>query len=101
MSTRRFIEINSAKKLSWVFILTLHRFFHLIIVSTFFLLEEIKGELKRLHIYLCRCNKRLNAKTEGSKLLTYTGFLGGRGYLQVETMLTGERFESGRGECVI
>ena len=24
----------------------------------------------------CRCNERLNAKTEGCKLLTYTGYVG-------------------------
>jgi hypothetical protein len=66
------------------------------------LLKEIKGELKRIHGYGCRCNERRKAKTEGSKRLGYTQMcLGGRGYLKIETMLKGERFESVRGECVI
>jgi type-F conjugative transfer system protein TraW len=38
-----------------------------------FLLQEVKRELKRIHIDGCRYNERLNAKTEGSKLLAYTG----------------------------
>ncbi len=44
-------------------------------------------------------NKRLNSKTEGSKLLLYTGLCKGRGYLKIETMLKGKRFESVRCEC--
>ena len=58
-------------------------------------------DLQRIHIYVCRCNERLKTTTEGSKPLSYTGFLGGRGYIKIETMLKGERFESVRGECVI
>ena len=61
----------------------------------------MKGELtlKRIHRYGCRCKERLKAKTEGSKLLVYTGFHGGRGYLKIETMFKDERFEIVRGEC--
>ena len=40
------------------------------------LLFEVKRELKRIHINGCRCNERLNAKTEGSKRLAYTGLRG-------------------------
>ena len=40
------------------------------------------------------CNERLNAKTEGSKLLTYTVLYGGRGHLKIETRLRDESFES-------
>jgi hypothetical protein len=56
-------------------------------------------ELKRIHIYGCRCDERLKAKTEGSKRLAYTGLNGGRGHLKIETMLKDERFESVRDEC--
>jgi hypothetical protein len=34
-----------------------------------------KKELKRIHIDGCRYNERLNSKTEGSKLLVYTGLV--------------------------
>jgi hypothetical protein len=33
-----------------------------------------------------RCNERLKPKTEGSKLLGYTGLRGGTGYLRIETI---------------
>jgi hypothetical protein len=65
------------------------------------LLEDKNRELKRIHIYGCRCNERLKAKTEGFKLLGNTGLRGGRGYLKIETILKGEKFESVRGECAI
>jgi hypothetical protein len=39
--------------------------------------EYIKRKIKRIHIYGCRCNERLKAKTEGSTRLTYTGLRGG------------------------
>ena len=35
--------------------------------------EEIKRELQRILLYVCRCNERLNAKSEGSIRLGYTG----------------------------
>ena len=50
---------------------------------------------------MCRCNERLNVKTEGSKSLGYTVFRGGRGYLRIETRIGVERFGSVRGECEI
>ena len=34
--------------------------------------QQIKRELKGIHIYGCQCNERLKAKTDGSVLLTYT-----------------------------
>ncbi len=37
----------------------------------------------------------------GSRLLTYTGWLGGLEYLKIETRLIDERFVSVMGECVI
>ena len=39
-------------------------------------LHEVKRELKRIYINGCRYNERLNAKTEGSKRLGYTGLRG-------------------------
>ena len=33
--------------------------------------EETKREQKRIQIYECRCNERLNAKAEGSTRLAY------------------------------
>jgi hypothetical protein len=52
-------------------------------------------------MYECRCNERLNAKTERSTRLIYTGFHGGLKHLKIETRLRGERFESVMGEFVI
>jgi hypothetical protein len=52
-------------------------------------------------MYGCRCNDRLKAKAEGSKRLAYTGLHGVRGYLKIETMLKGERFQSVSGECAV
>ena len=63
--------------------------------------EEKKRELKRIHIYGCRCNERLRAKAEGSTRLTYNGLRGGLEHIKIETRLSGERFESVKGECVI
>ena len=57
--------------------------------------------LKGIHLYGCRYNERLKAKTERSTRLTYTGLLGGLGHLKIETRLRGERFERVLGECVI
>ena len=60
----------------------------------------MKRERKGIHIYGCRCNERLKAKTEGSKRLACNGWRGGRGYLKIETMLKDERCES-EGACAI
>jgi hypothetical protein len=63
--------------------------------------EEIKGKVKRILIYECRCNERLKSKDEGSTRLVYTGLRGGLGHLKIETMLRDERFENVMGECGI
>jgi hypothetical protein len=52
-------------------------------------------------MYECRCVERLNAKTEGSTLLTYTGLFGELEHLKIKTRLIDERFESVMGEYVI
>jgi hypothetical protein len=52
---------------------------------------EMKRDLKRIHVRVCRCNERLNPKTEGSTLLTYTRFSGGLGNLKIETRLSHSR----------
>ena len=54
-----------------------------------------------MHIYGCRCNERVKAKTEGSIRLAYTGLRGGLEHLKIETRLRDERFERVKGECVI
>ena len=38
--------------------------------------QQVKRELKRVHISGYRCNERLKAETDGSKRLTYTGLRG-------------------------
>jgi hypothetical protein len=38
--------------------------------------QQVKRELKRTHISGYRCDEKLKAKTDGSKLLAYTGLLG-------------------------
>ncbi len=68
--------------------------------------EEIKGkdrvtENTYIYVHECRCNKRLNAKTERSTRLVYTGLCTGLEHLKIETRLSGERFESVKGDCVI
>jgi hypothetical protein len=69
--------------------------------SFLFIIEEIKRELKRIHIYGCRCNERLKAKTERSTRLSYNRLRGGLGDLKIETRLRDERFENVMGACVI
>ena len=51
-------------------------------------------------MYECRCDERLNVKTERSTRLTYTVFRGGLEHPKIETRLINERFESVMGECV-
>jgi hypothetical protein len=63
--------------------------------------EETKQEVKRIHIYECRCNEILKSESEGSIRPTYTGLCGGLEHLKIETRLRGGRFESVKGECVI
>jgi len=45
-------------------------------VSTVYLLKEVKRELKRIHIDGCRCNERLNGKTELRRDLNASHTLG-------------------------
>ena len=63
--------------------------------------KKTHSVLKRIHIDGCRYNERLNAKTEGSKHLTYTGLNGELEHLMIETRLIDESFECVMGECVI
>ena len=67
----------------------------------FYYEQQVKRELKRIHISGYRCNERLKAKTDGSKRLVYTGFGGELEHLTIETRLKGESFECVMGECVI
>ena len=45
-------------------------------VFVFHFEQQIKRELKGIHICGCRFNERPNAKTDGSKSLSYTGLSG-------------------------
>ncbi len=72
-----------------------------IIVHFIYYEQQIKRELKRIHISGCRCNERLKAKTDGSKRLAYTGLRGDLEHLTIETGLIGESFECVMGERVI
>ena len=61
--------------------------------------ESIKRELKIRGIYECRCDERLQTKTEEFKLLTYTGLVLEMEHLKIETRLIDEKFTSVMGEC--
>jgi hypothetical protein len=50
--------------------------------------------IKRILVYECRCNARLEGKGKGSTRLTYTCLFGGLEHLKIETRLRDERFES-------
>ena len=66
-------------------------------VSFFYFLyyeQQIKRELKRIHIRGCRCKERLKAKNDGSTHLTYTGLCGELEHLKIETRLKDESFDS-------
>ena len=63
--------------------------------------QQVKRELKRIHISGYRCNERVKAKTDGSKRLAYTGLRGELEHLTIETRLISESFECVMGECVI
>jgi hypothetical protein len=69
--------------------------------KTFYYEQQVNRELKRIHISGYRCNERLQAKTDGSNLLTYTGLCGDLEHLTIETRLIRESFECVMGECVI
>ena len=72
-----------------------------IFLFTWFYEQQVKWELKRIHISGYRCNERLTSKTDGSKRLGYTGFHGDLEHLTIETRLIGESFEYVMGVCVI
>jgi hypothetical protein len=63
--------------------------------------ESIRRDLKRRPMYECRCDEKLEIKSEGSIHLTYTGFLGGLEHPKTETRLIDEKFASVMGECMI
>ena len=54
-----------------------------------------------IHVCGCRCNERLQVKTDGSTCLTYTGLCEELEHLKIETRSNGESFECVMGECVI
>jgi hypothetical protein len=60
-------------------------------------------ELNRRLTYVCRCDERLKAKTEGTTRLVYvyTGLCGGLEHLKIKMRLRNEMFASVMGECVI
>ena len=60
--------------------------------------ESIKWDLKTRPIYECRCDERLETKTEESTRLVYTGLLGKLEHLKIQTRLTDEMFVSVMGE---
>ncbi len=57
----------------------------------------MKRELKTRPTYECRCDERLKTKDEESTRLTYTGLLGEREHLKIETRLIDEMFASVMG----
>ena len=62
--------------------------------------ESRKRELKTRHIYECRCDERLQTKSEKSTRLTYTGLLGELEHLKIKTRSINEMFASVMGEYV-
>ena len=69
--------------------------------SLFYYEQQIQQVVKRIHISGCRCNERLNDKTDGSNRLGYTGLCGDLEHLRIETRLSGESFECVMGKGVI
>jgi hypothetical protein len=47
--------------------------------------------INKRQLYECRCDERLQTKTERSTRLTYTGFRGGLEHLKIESRLIDER----------
>ena len=67
-----------------------------------FYYEQIKRDLKGIHICGCRYNERLKGKTDGSMIHSYrTGLCGELEHLKIETRLIDESFECVMGECVM
>jgi hypothetical protein len=63
--------------------------------------ESIKRELKIKPIYECRCDERLQTKTNRFTRLSYTGLVVELEHLKIKTRLTNEKFASVKGECEI
>ena len=63
--------------------------------------QQLKREVKRIHISGYRCNERFKSKTDGSQRLGSTGFRGDLEHLTIETGLIREIFECVMGECVM
>ena len=68
---------------------------------TFYFEQQIKWEVKGIHICGGRWNQRLQVKTVGSPLLGCTGLCGELEHQKISTRLIGESFECVMGECVI
>ena len=62
--------------------------------------ELIKRELKIRCIHECRCDERLQSKTEDFTRLTWTGLVVELEHLKIETRLTNEKFVNVMGEFV-
>jgi hypothetical protein len=63
--------------------------------------ELIKQEIQIKPISECRCDERLNTKTEESTRLAYTGLLEELKHLKIKTRLIDEKCVSVMGECVV
>jgi hypothetical protein len=62
--------------------------------------ESGKRELMTRPVYECRCDERLQTKSEKSTRLTYTGLLGELEHLKIKTRSINEMFASVMGEYV-
>ena len=63
--------------------------------------QLIKRQIKIKPSHECRCDERPETKSEDSRRLGYTGFLGELEHLKIKTRLIDEMFVSVRGECVL
>jgi hypothetical protein len=61
--------------------------------------ESIKREPKIRGINKCRCDERLQTKTNEFTRLPYTGLVLELEHLKIETRLISERFANAMGEC--
>ena len=63
--------------------------------------ESIKREIQIKPIYECRCDERLQSKTNRFTRLSYTGLVVELEHLKIKTRLPNEKFDSVMSECVI
>ena len=61
--------------------------------------ESIKREPKIRGIYECRCDERLQTKSNEFTLLGYTGLVLELEHLKIEMRLINESFANAMGEC--